>query len=177
MHSSRMHTAHSLTVSWGDVCPGGWPIPSCIWCYLYAVPDPTETEEQCSCLYSGGHVTWQVILGYTPALWIEFLTHAWENITFLQLLLRAVKSIAYHSPYRCKTDAVNSRDHPIRGHLWRYHLSSSHSFPCFHRFGKPSISHPEVYRPWVSTSLLVAYQSVQPISSDISPYFIRGFRK
>ena len=35
-----------------SVCPGGaiWPIPSCIWCYLYAVPARTETQEQCSCL-------------------------------------------------------------------------------------------------------------------------------
>ena len=30
-----------------------WPIPSCIWCYLYAVPTPTECQHQCSWLYSG----------------------------------------------------------------------------------------------------------------------------
>ena len=69
-----------------------WPIPSCIWCYLYVVPAPTETEEQCSCLYNAGHVTWRSMLGYTPhpPLWTEFLTHTCENITFPQLLLRAV---------------------------------------------------------------------------------------
>ena len=69
-----------------------WPIPSCLWCYLYVVPAPTETEEQCSCLYNAGHVTWKSMLGYTPhpPLWTEFLTHTCENITFQQLLLRAV---------------------------------------------------------------------------------------
>ena len=33
----------------------------------------------------------QCMLGYTPLLWTEFLTHACENITFPQLLLRTVK--------------------------------------------------------------------------------------
>ena len=59
---------------------------------MYAVPAPTETEEQCGCLHSAGHVTWQGMLGYTPLLWTEFLTHACENITFPQLLLRRVKT-------------------------------------------------------------------------------------
>ena len=114
-----MRTACSLTVSQGDppkgclpggCLPGGrvtalgvvsaqgrmctmWPIPSYIWYYLYAVPAPTETEEQCNCLYSGGHVTWQGMVGYTP-LWTEFLTHACENITFPQLLLQVVMAIS-----------------------------------------------------------------------------------
>ena len=43
----------------------------------------------------GGYSAWwdtplrQCMLGYTP-LWTEFLTHACENITFAQLLLRTV---------------------------------------------------------------------------------------
>ena len=94
-----MPTARALTVSrsiegrvsaWGGVCPGGvclpkgctmWPIPSCIWCYLYAVPAPTETEEQCSCLYSAGHVTWQGMLGYSPPPPVDriFDTCLWKH--------------------------------------------------------------------------------------------------
>ena len=54
----------------GGVWPGGctmWPIPSCIWCYLYAASSPTETHQQCSCLYSAGwSCDLQGILGYTP---------------------------------------------------------------------------------------------------------------
>ena len=30
------------------------PIQLCIWCYLYAVPAPTEGEHQSRCLYSAG---------------------------------------------------------------------------------------------------------------------------
>ena len=30
-----------------------WPIPSCIWCYLYAVSTPTESQQLCTCLYTG----------------------------------------------------------------------------------------------------------------------------
>ena len=105
-----------LTKSWirtccleGGVCPGGvclgeclprrgctiWPIPSCIWCYLYVVPAPTETEQQCSCLYSAGHVICEGTLGYTLPPWTEFLIRVCENITFSQLLLRAVKNFAF----------------------------------------------------------------------------------
>ena len=34
-------------------------------------------------------------LGANVGVWTEFLTHACENITFLQLLLRTVKKIAF----------------------------------------------------------------------------------
>ena len=70
MDSSRMRTARSLTMGCtctggvsaqgstclGGVCLGGtmWPIPSCIWCYQYAAFSPTETHQQCSCLYTAG---------------------------------------------------------------------------------------------------------------------------
>ena len=54
----------------GVYLPGGWtmwPIPSCIWCYLYAVLTPTESQHLCSCLYSAG---WSCdlwcMLGYHP---------------------------------------------------------------------------------------------------------------
>ena len=49
------------------VCPGGctiWPIPSCIWCYLYAVLSPTETDHQCNCLYSVWSCDLWCMLGY-----------------------------------------------------------------------------------------------------------------
>ena len=40
---------------WGG-CPSGgdvmWPIPSCIWCYLFAASTPTEWQHLCSSLYS-----------------------------------------------------------------------------------------------------------------------------
>ena len=96
MHSSRMRTARSLTM--GGSAPGGllqggllwrgiiWPIPSCIWCYLYAASTSTETHQQCSCLYAAGwSCDLQGMLGYHPPLsWTEFLTHVYENIALPQ---------------------------------------------------------------------------------------------
>ena len=63
-----------------------WPIPSCIWCYLYAASSPTETHQQCSCLYSAGwSCDLQGILGYPRhPLWNR-ITHACENITLPEL--------------------------------------------------------------------------------------------
>ena len=111
-----MRTARSLTVLGGclsRVVPregcAMWPIPSCIWCYLYTVPAPTETEEQCSCLYSGGHVTWQGMMGYPPS-WTEFLTYACENITFPQLLLRAVKTKIQILGFPCSSCTFRNPD-------------------------------------------------------------------
>ena len=54
---------------WGCVI---WPIPSCIWCYLYAASTPTECQHQCSCLYSVS----QVHAGIHPPLWTEWQTGA-----------------------------------------------------------------------------------------------------
>ena len=50
----------------GGACLGGtmWPIPSCIWCYLYASSSPTETDHQCSCLYSVWSCDLWCMLGY-----------------------------------------------------------------------------------------------------------------
>ena len=78
----------------GGVCPGGsaggctmWPIPSCIWCYLYAASSPTETHQQCSCLYSGGARHDGI---HTPP--VNRITDTCKNITLSQLRLRAVTS-------------------------------------------------------------------------------------
>ena len=51
-----------------------WPIPSCIWCYLYAAFSPTETHQQCSCLCSAGFsCDLQGMLGYHPPTpWTEW---------------------------------------------------------------------------------------------------------
>ena len=63
MHSSRMRTVHCSSRRWGDAFQhalgrGGDVYPSMHW--------------------AGGDV-------YPPVPWTEFLTHAWESITFLQL--------------------------------------------------------------------------------------------
>ena len=77
-----------LHVGRGCICPGGctmWPIPSCIWCYLYAASSPTETHQHCSCLYSAGwSCDLQGILGYTPPP-VNRITHTCKNITLPQL--------------------------------------------------------------------------------------------
>ena len=53
----------------GGVCPGGWCLPR---------------EGVCLACLPGGCLPRQTL----PPLWTEFLTHACENITFPQLLLR-----------------------------------------------------------------------------------------
>ena len=56
-----------------------WPIPSCIWCYLYAAFSPTETN----CwlvMWPARHAG----IPPPPPPWTEFLTHASENITLPQ---------------------------------------------------------------------------------------------
>ena len=120
LHSSRMRTARLLPVSPSKHCTGGvsapggvcsqgvylpgetclggvpaqgctmWPVPSYIWCYPYAAPSPTETHQQCSCLYI---YCWLVMWPashagilpptppHPPPQWTEFLTQASENIT------------------------------------------------------------------------------------------------
>ena len=40
---------------------------------------------------------------YAQPLWTEFFTHAWENITFPQLLLQTVKSYETRSRYRFRS--------------------------------------------------------------------------
>ena len=47
-----------------------------------------------------GHACQGVCVPCTPILWTEFLTHACENITFPQLMLRAVISVAIKSTIR-----------------------------------------------------------------------------
>ena len=121
MASSWMHTARSLTVSRGGVCPEGvsaqgclprggqclpggrclllggcamWPIPSCIWCYLYAVPAQLRLKSNAAAYIVvamwPGKACWDTSL----PLWTEFLTQACDNITFPQLLLWAVMNAA-----------------------------------------------------------------------------------
>ena len=77
--------------SWGGV--NMWPVPSCIWCYLYAASTPTETHQQCSCLYTAGwSCDLQGMLGYHPPLFTKFLTNAYENITLPQTSLAGGKN-------------------------------------------------------------------------------------
>ena len=67
-------TAQGVVSAWRD----GW-VFVCVWVYNVThpimhlmlhvyFPASTETEQQCSCLYSAGHVTWQGMLGYTAPL-------------------------------------------------------------------------------------------------------------
>ena len=106
MHSSRIRTVRSFTVSGGgvpgrvDVCPGGWP------CDLYhhafdvtCMLPPHQLRpinSPAAYILLVGHVTckacWDTAPNPPPP-WTEFLTHACENITFPQLLLRAVTSV------------------------------------------------------------------------------------
>ena len=86
-------------------CPGGLfrgctmsPIPSCIWCYLYAVPTPTESQHKCICLYSARwscdpwNAYWVI---HTPC----GQTGPCKNITFPQLLLQVVKIQGWYPPF------------------------------------------------------------------------------
>ena len=66
MHSSRMRTACSLNISGGSaqggVCPKG-----CLPGGGYAASAPTETQQQCSCLYTAAwSCDLQGMLGYLP---------------------------------------------------------------------------------------------------------------
>ena len=63
-----------MTVYYGDVCPGG--------CLPRGVSTRGVSAQEGEGVYIGG--------GVHP-LWTVFLTHACENITFPQLLLRTVK--------------------------------------------------------------------------------------
>ena len=72
-------------MSGGQVCPGGIHAQRC------ACP------EGGICAWGGMHA-WEACVpggACMPPLWTEFLTHAYENITFPQLPLRAV-IIMYH---------------------------------------------------------------------------------
>ena len=90
-----------------------WPIPWCIWCYLYTVPIPTESKHQCSCLYSAGWSCdlWlaNCILGCQPSSPScgQNDADASENIT----LLRAVISFPDNSAILlCKWNMLRKQD-------------------------------------------------------------------
>ena len=74
LHSSRMRTARSLTVSPSMHCTGGF----CSWGGVSA---------------PGGVVS-QHALRQTPPLWTEFLTHTSENITLPQTSFAGGKNIS-----------------------------------------------------------------------------------
>ena len=80
MHSSRMHTARTLTISGGCTCPRGCACPG-------GVPAQGGTcPGGCTCpggyLPKAGVPARGVPSGLPP--WTEFLTHASENITLPQ---------------------------------------------------------------------------------------------
>ena len=70
MHSSRMRTARSLTVSPSMLCSGG--------CLVWGVPGPG------GCLPGPGGGISACTEADTRPVWTEFLTHACENITLPQ---------------------------------------------------------------------------------------------
>ena len=95
MHSSRMHTAHSLTMGGGFTCLGCVPVQGGVPAWEVYLP------RGCTCrglylprgvpslgsVYLPGDVPAR---GYLPRYsplppWTEFLTHATENITLPQL--------------------------------------------------------------------------------------------
>ena len=84
-HSSRMHTFRSSGRRGGvsaqcmlGYLPGG-VCPSACWDTCWRVSAPVHAG-----------IPARGCLGYNPLPWTEFLTHACENITFPQLLLRTV---------------------------------------------------------------------------------------
>ena len=109
MHSSRMHTlrcsGHMLVE--GGVCPGGvCPGVSAKGCLPRGISAQGGVWTRGVCLWSGvppgggclrrGMCVSQHALRQTPPpLWTEFLTHACENITFLQLCCGLSKCVHY----------------------------------------------------------------------------------
>ena len=83
MHSSRMHTAHSLTVCHGrSICLGDSPPPH--------TPPATHTPRHAHppCMPPAMHAPLPCTppsMHTPPPLWTEFLTHASENITLPQI--------------------------------------------------------------------------------------------
>ena len=74
LHSSRMHTTHSLTVSPNMHCAGGF-------CYRGRLL-PEGVSAPRGCLVQGwGCGIPTCTEADPPPLWTEFLTHAYENIT------------------------------------------------------------------------------------------------
>ena len=82
----------------GGVWPGGctmWPIPSCIWCYLYAASTPTETHQQCTCLYTAAwSCDLQGMLGYPPPP-VNRMTDRCKIITLPQTSFAGGKNVMY----------------------------------------------------------------------------------
>ena len=78
MHSGRMRTVRcSGHLGWGMCMPGGEGVMSVQGVSAWGVSA------------RGGSVSEQA-MGQRPPFWTEFLTHACENITFPQLLLRTI---------------------------------------------------------------------------------------
>ena len=85
MYSSRMRTVRCSGRLWGGRCPG-----SCVQGGVSWVCVCVQGGVSGGCVQRGGN---------TSALWTEFLTHACENITFPQLLLRTVTNSCNWFPY------------------------------------------------------------------------------
>ena len=89
---------------------------------------------------------------YTP-LWTEFLTHACENITFPQLLLRTVTSPLGHDAYAVNPDCLIS----IAKRTIRFTFEQRAQISSAKIFRKKVLFTPQVYftfRRWMKCSKL-----------------------
>ena len=104
MHSSRMHTVHCSGYV-GGVCPG-WVMPKGGWCL------PKGGVCLGGCLTRGsvclGGVCPEGVYTTPLPLLTQFLTHACENITFPQLLLRMVNMYKDRMKFRKKNSSVTA---------------------------------------------------------------------
>ena len=89
MHSRRMHLAgRGCLHRWG-VFPGGGCLPGDV-CPGECLPWGCLPGDVCIGGVSSQGGVCPMACWDTPPLWTEFFAHACKNITFLQLLLRAV---------------------------------------------------------------------------------------
>ena len=97
----------------GGVCSGGSAPRGMVYHVTYPImqlmlpvccPSPTETHQQCSCLYTAGwSCDLQGMLGYPPPLlWTEFLTHTSKNITLPQTSFAGGNYENLQDAYPCK---------------------------------------------------------------------------
>ena len=114
MHSSRMHTAYLLAVSWGDgVCldanphggrspPSGGRLPSGGRSSTGGRPPPLQEADPLRRQTPPGHVTSDICWKEADPTWTEWLIHACEKITSRNFVCGLIPKLAIQcSSFRC----------------------------------------------------------------------------